>query len=91
MKTNSTGKSFTIEKILKIDVQNFGVSGDVSKSISQTFLGSLQDETIVKHVFHEIFERNISQCILVFKKYCYENMQQIYRRTPMLKCHFNKE
>ena len=26
----------------------------------------------------------------VLKKRCYENMQQIYRRTPMPKCHFNK-
>ena len=27
----------------------------------------------------------------VFKKRCSENMQQIYRRTPMPKCDFNKE
>ena len=26
----------------------------------------------------------------VLRKRCYENMQQIYRRTPTLKCHFNK-
>ena len=26
----------------------------------------------------------------VFKKRCSENMQQIYRRTPMPKCDFNK-
>ena len=45
----------------------------------------------VLQVFHEIFERNVSQCILAFKKYCYENMQQIYRRTAMPKCHFNKK
>ena len=26
----------------------------------------------------------------VLEKRCSENMQQIYRRTPMLKCDFNK-
>ena len=26
----------------------------------------------------------------ILKKRCSENMQQIYRRTPMLKCDFNK-
>ena len=26
----------------------------------------------------------------VLKKRCFENMQQIYRRTPMSKCDFNK-
>ena len=26
----------------------------------------------------------------VLKKWCFENMQQIYRRTPMTKCDFNK-
>ena len=26
----------------------------------------------------------------VFRKRCYENMQQIYRRATMLKCDFNK-
>ena len=26
----------------------------------------------------------------VLKKRCSENMQQIYRRTPMLKCDFSK-
>ena len=26
----------------------------------------------------------------VLKKRCSENMQQIYRKTPMLKCDFNK-
>ena len=26
----------------------------------------------------------------VLRKWCFENMQQIYRRTPMRKCDFNK-
>ena len=42
-----------IEKILKVDFQNFDISWDVSKSISWTFLGSLHNETIVKYAFHE--------------------------------------
>ena len=54
MKTNSIGNSFTTEKTLQIDFQNFDISWKVSKKISWTFLGSLHDETIVKHVFHEM-------------------------------------
>ena len=54
MKTNSIEKSFTIGKILKIDFQNFHISWKGSKCISWTFLGSLQNETIVKYVFHEM-------------------------------------
>ena len=45
MKTNSIEKSFTIEKILKTDFQNF--------HFMKGFLGSLNDETIVKYLFHE--------------------------------------
>ena len=45
MKTNLIGKPFTIEKILKIDFQNFHVSWKVSKSKSCAFFGSLHDET----------------------------------------------
>ena len=54
MKTNSIGKSFTIEKILKIDFQNFHISWKASKSISWTFIGGLHNETIVKYAFHEM-------------------------------------
>ena len=54
MKTNLIGKSFTIEKILKIDFKNFPISWKDSKSISWTFLGSLHNEIIVKYVFHEM-------------------------------------
>ena len=43
-----------IEKILKIDFQNFYISRNVWKSISWTFLGSLHNETIVIYAFHEI-------------------------------------
>ena len=30
-------------------------------------------------------------CRVVLRKKCSENMQQIYKRSPMLKCDFNKE
>ena len=40
MKTNSIEKYFTIQKILKIDFQNFDISWKGSKSISWIFLGS---------------------------------------------------
>ena len=43
MKTNSIGKSFTIEKILKIGFQNFLISWKASKYMSWTFLGSLHE------------------------------------------------
>ena len=54
MKTNSIGKFFTIEKVLKIDIQNFHISWKASKNMSGTFLGRLHNETIVKYVFHEM-------------------------------------
>ena len=54
MKTNAIEKSFTIDKILKIDFQNFHISWKGSKSISWAFLGSLHHETIAKYVFHEM-------------------------------------
>ena len=54
MKTNSIGKSFTIEKILKIDFLNFHISWKAWKIISWIFIGSLQNETIVKYVFYEM-------------------------------------
>ena len=40
-------KSFMIEKLLKIDFQNFHISWKASKSISWTFLSSLHNETIL--------------------------------------------
>ena len=46
MKTNPIGKSFTIEKVLKIDFQNFYISLKASKTIKGTFLGSLHNETL---------------------------------------------
>ena len=55
MKTNSIEKSFTIEKILKSDFQNFYISRKASKKKSYTFLGSLHNETNVKYAFHEMF------------------------------------
>ena len=81
MKTNSIGKSFTIDKILKIDFQNFDVSWNVSKSISWTFLGSLHDETIVKYVFHE----------MLWKKYftvypCLDRVAGQETQTQMFSC-----
>ena len=54
MKTNLIEKSFMVEKILKIDFQNFHISWKGSKSISWTFLGSLHNKTIVKYAFHEM-------------------------------------
>ena len=54
MITTSIGKTSTIEKILKIDFQNFHISWKASKNISWAFLGSLHNETIVKYVFHEM-------------------------------------
>ena len=61
METNSIVKSFMIEKILKIDFQNFCISWNVSKSISWTFLGSLHNKTIVKYAFHEtVWKKNFT-------------------------------
>ena len=38
--------------------------------------------------FIKLFQKQLFRGVL--KKRCSENMQQIYRRTPMLKCDFNK-
>ena len=63
MKTNSIGKPFTIEKILKIDFQIFHISWKAWKSISWTFHGSLHNETILKYVFHEmIWKKYFTLC-----------------------------
>ena len=40
------------------------------------------------HINIRKFQRQPSEGVL--KKKCFEIMQQIYRRTPMLKCDFNK-
>ena len=65
METNSAGKSFTIEKILKINFQNFHISWKASKDISWTFLGSLHKETLSWNTyFMKYSKRNILQCIL---------------------------
>ena len=66
METNSVVKSFMIEKILKIDIQNFYISWNVSKSISWTFVGSLHIGTIVKYAFHEIVWKKYFTGILAF-------------------------
>ena len=36
------------------------------------------------------FSRQKQSSIGVLRKRCSENVQQIYRRSPMPKCHFNK-
>ena len=65
MKTNPIGKSFTIDKVLKIDFQNFYISLKASKSMKGTFLGSLHNETLsliriswnalkLKEIFHSV-------------------------------------
>ena len=52
MKLNSIEKSFTNNKILKID---FHVSLMTIKSVSRTFCGSIRNEINVKQIFHEMF------------------------------------
>ena len=38
--------------------------------------------------YQDIILKKVSRGVL--EKRCFENMQPIYRRTPMLKCNFNK-
>ena len=65
METNLIWKSFTIDKILNIDFQNFDISWNALKSILWTFLGSLHDEKLSWNAyFMKCFEKNVSQCIL---------------------------
>ena len=60
MKENSVGKSFTIEKILKIAFQNFHISWNTSKGISWTFIGSLKQGYTVKLFFQSISWNTVS-------------------------------
>ena len=48
--------------------------------------GQGSTEKITGHVFR-ILQKQSSKSTL--RKRCYENMQQIYRKTPMPKCDFN--
>ena len=48
---------------------------------------SLPTTTILKKIIYTIQKQPLRG---VPRKRCSENMQQIYRRTPMLKCDFNK-
>ena len=48
-------------------------------------IGSLKIESTVNY---EYFQMQLSRGVLI--KRCSENIQQIYKRTPMPKCDFNK-
>ena len=49
----------------------------------------LADFSLFHHTW-SIVQKQSSRGILRFRKRCSENMQQMYRRTSMPKCHFNK-
>ena len=44
--------------------------------------------TVSRDWYYTYLQKQPSRCVL--RKRWFENMQQIYRRTPMLKCDFNK-
>ena len=67
MKTNSMGKSFTIEKILKIDFQNFHVSWKASKVHHEHFSVVYTIKLSRNTYFIKCSEKNISQCILAYR------------------------
>ena len=46
------------------------------------------DEIFYLDEYYRIIQKQPPRGVL--RKRCSENIQQIYRRTPMLKCHFNK-
>ena len=56
------------------------------------FSKDLREETYSEIIDMETFKSfdQKQPSIGVIKKRCSENMQQIYRRTPTLKCDFNK-
>ena len=56
---------------------------------TETFISNIVVLNWVKHSFYPCnFQKQPPRGVL--KKKFSENMQQIYRRTPMLKCDFNK-
>ena len=68
MKTNSIEKSFTIEKILKINFPTFHISWKPSKSKSWNFSVVYTMKLSWNTHFMKCSERNISWCILAFRQ-----------------------
>ena len=52
------------------------------------FIISFLSPYLCAYTQHALIQKQPSKGVL--KKRCSENMQQIYRRTPMPKCDFNK-
>ena len=50
----------------------------------------LNDRSVPRVKGRGLWSVLVSVCRVVLSKRCSENMQQIYRRIPMLKCNFNK-
>ena len=69
------------------DVMSIFVCLDVDLILG--FVAAILLEKPVDSNSHCNSQKQLSGSVL--KKRCSENMQQIYRRTPMLKCDFNKE
>ena len=72
------------------------VTGETPVKVSK-FVASLLKKAIVgalQHILRDVLEQLLSNWEWpfrgVFRKICPEIMQQIYRRTPMPKCDFNK-
>ena len=72
------------------------VTGETPVKVSK-FVASLLKKAIVgalQHILRDVLEQLLSNWEWpfrgVFRKMCPEIMQQIYRRTPMPKCDFNK-
>ena len=67
--------------------QFFNKVGDLQhlQTASEYVIHQKNTENLLKQM-----EYGLQKYSEVLKKRCFENMKQIFRRTPMLKCHFNK-
>ena len=81
--------SHILQKSMK---ENFSIMQWFYRSFSNNYLLVIDSSLIFKLVKGVTIVSEVQKQppIGVFKKRCSENMQQIYRRTPIPKCDFNK-
>ena len=85
MKTNSIEKSFTIEKILKIDFQKIFIFHERDQKVYHEYLFVVYTKKLSWNTyFMKCSERNISQRILVLRNYKLQ-CQEDYRETVNFK------
>ena len=70
-------------------MNHFHCSSVVVSILSKVALSLLPRVLVNTKDFYPDYSQKQPSIVLLIKR-CSKNMQQIYRRTPMLKCDFNK-